>query len=325
VRAGTRAWSVWLALIVAAAGCEKILGIHDSHPRDGGADGPGAAGSAGAPPSDGSAGAGGALAGNGGAGAGGATGGRGGVGAAGAAPDAGPTGDAMADTSEVGDASPPPDAATEAPPPKCPSSDIQTVTMFESDSGPHGTDKNVGACGFPLPVLDPNHDYADAPDSLLGKGTACGACLLVSYQGNSVEVQIIDSSGTAAINIDPEAYLKIDPTGSNPMVNVRFVPCNYGGTIRAQFRGQDDPAVLLYGFSTRPMTVEVMGPGTNAPWTMLRQMTSSYWEPPGGYSPGGISARLRLTDELGAVVTTDALAIDGAFHDTGKQFPICAP
>jgi hypothetical protein len=139
-------------------------------------------------------------------------------------------------------------------------------------------------------------------------------------------VQVIDTTTlSGVISVDRAVDRQLDPTGSNPNVKVHVEPCDYGGTIKAAFRGQNDPAVILYNFSTRPSAVWIQGIG-NATWTQLFRTPYNYWEPLGGYSPGGGSAKLRLTNDAGSIVETAAfVAIDGVFHDTGAQFPPCTP
>jgi hypothetical protein len=332
VRARTLACVAASALWLAAGACGKVLGIHDSHLRDAaaGSPGDGAAGDGGAGRGDaggvtgagGASGAGGLM---GGAGAAAGTGGAGG--AAGTGVDAHPSDDTRTDVKDAGDEAVVKDAAAEAPP-TCKPNPPTPVVAFQLASGPNNGDTTTGACEYPndfLPRDKPgaHHYYVAASSELFALGL-CGACLVVENTQGAFEVQVIDSTTLSkTINVDSAVFQGLG--GNNPTVKVHVAPCDYGGTIQAAFRGQDDAAVILYNFSTRPKKVEISSPDGTPPYRLMTPpQQGNYWVPPGNYTPGS-SAKLRLTDDYGSVIETAALRIDGSYQETGVQFAPCTP
>jgi hypothetical protein len=332
--------SRWLLVLTLAAGCGRVLGIHDSHLRDGGAAtgggsdaGPdrGGAGSGGLAGTGGPAGAGaagtGGVAGAGGAGTGGGAGTNGSAGTSGGAgagtPDA--AADARDAASVDADAGVKSDASDGPPAPMCPAAPTQMVTAYIYAFGPHGA-AGLGQCGFPSEILPPERYYGAVGPALYAGSAACGGCLVVEdvARTKSVEVQIIDSTGTdSAISIDAPSHAMLSVNGNNPTVRVHFAPCSYKNTtIKAAFKEAGFAAAILFDHRTRPTKVEIRGQNDTS-WISLVRQNFNYWFPPAMYTSGGPAA-LRITDEAGSVVTTDALAITPAFRDTARQFPACA-
>jgi hypothetical protein len=348
---------VLIALALAGSGaCGKILGIHDSHLRDGGvagAQGDGsvsdgahagiggatagaggaAAGAGGATAGAGgaAAGAGGAVAGAGGAGSAGATAGAGGgaAGKGGAGGGAAGTGGAAGSGGGAGtDAGVPTDAGDGGLPTLCPTAATRVVTALLLAGDPR-TATLPGSCEYPGSILPAGRAYAAVGSSLYNAAAGCGACLVVEDLAgtHSAEVQVIDwvpgAANNDVINIEPKTHAMFSVGGNNPMVRVHFAPCSYQNTtIKVAFSDNNYAAALLFDYRTAPTKVEIRAMGATA-WTPLVHVDYNRWNPPVGYSaPSGMAA-LRLTNASGDVVTTDNLAITPPFRDTGRQFPAC--
>ena len=322
-------WTMLCAAMAAAPGCEKILGIHGSHLADAGTgarvDSGGVVDRAEGGGSGGGAGTGGSA---GGAGTGVVGGSGGGAGTGGSAGDAGTAGGGGSPI-DARDAS----GGTDGPPlpPACPAHPVQRATAYQLATGPNGGG-GQGRCSFPSDALPTARHYAAVDPELYDTAVACGVCLLVQNLAatRSFEVQVIEEiqlqpdAVDHAISVDPDVRAALDPSGGNPEVRIRQVPCTTTPSIRIAFKEAGFPAVIVLDHRSRVINVELRGAGA-ADWTALSRQDYNYWIPPGGFNLHASSASVRLTDEANHQVTTGDLPITVTFQNTGQQFPDCTP
>ncbi|HET6279418.1 MAG TPA: expansin EXLX1 family cellulose-binding protein [Polyangia bacterium] len=225
------------------------------------------------------------------------------------APAAGPDAQSV-DVADTSVTTPPPDVAIAIPdavvaevgPPACPAGIPGEIDLWVAGQG---------NCSYSLSA---NPEYSAAVDQeIYAAGAACGSCLEVAGDLGKVIATVVDQYPVAPsprghkISLGKAALAKVaGPGASIAYLRWRWVPCPVTDSIIATLKDGSSQyyfEIMLTNVTNRVVKFE-FSTLIDSTWREAKRQSYNYFR----QTPAqGLPTRLRLTDTVGNVVTTDVI------------------